>query len=412
MRRIVTVAFLTILVSFFVFPVGFTFLPDSLNSKMILAGTGILFFIYDLLKDRTVRLSHTTLISGFIALVFSAWCLFSTTANGTTDNTYVTYWRSFATWMLGAYAVYFLLRQHSEKVDLCTLTRFLAIVCVCQCVIALLIDNISGIKRFVDSIFVGGEYFSRYLRLYGIGCALDPAGCRFSVVQVMIAHQIATNKDVRNSTKSLLQFLLAFIAITVIGSMISRTTMVGSALGLGFIVISVFRLRKGGFITKDQFRLFLVFFLLITTAIMVTVGVYRASSVFRSYLRFGFEGFFTWAETGEFHTGSTDTLMQLMWIWPSDPRTWMIGSGRIGVFEWGTDIGYCNFVLTCGLIGLVIYSGYFIYNHLSLNGKYNNFFITSLLLIALTFIIWAKVTTDIFFIDALLFCIDGDKQNE
>ena len=55
-----------------------------------------------------------------------------------------------------------------------------------------------------------------------------------------------------------------------------------------------------------------------------------------------------------------------------------------------------------------IYSIYYIFNHLSLISKFRSFAFVALLLTALTFIIWIKVTTDIFLIDALLFCIDGD----
>jgi hypothetical protein len=34
------------------------------------------------------------------------------------------------------------------------------------------------------------------------------------------------------------------------------------------------------------------------------------------------------------------------------------------------------------------------------------------MLVALTFIVWLKVTSDIFFIDALLFCIAGDYDDD
>jgi hypothetical protein len=45
------------------------------------------------------------------------------------------------------------------------------------------------------------------------------------------------------------------------------------------------------------------------------------------------------------------------------------------------------------------------------NRKFRHFDTASVLLIALTFIVWLKVTTDIFFIDALLFCIVGDHED-
>ena len=90
----------------------------------------------------------------------------------------------------------------------------------------------------------------------------------------------------------------------------------------------------------------------------------------------------------------------------------MIGYGRYGVFSWGTDIGYCNFTLYCGLIGLALFSAYFIYVNMSMNTKFKNFYLISLLLITLQAIIWAKVATDIFVIDAFLLCIDGDYLEE
>ena len=412
MGRLLKGIFLTIVVSFFLFPAEFTFLPPLLNSKNLLAVFGAVVFVLDCFLDQRIKISRRTLFSGFLAVVFSLWCLYSITTNGTDDTTYSNSWSAFLLWVLAGYAVYFLLRISYGQVDLALVTKYLAIMGVSQCALALLIDSFVPVKRLVDAIFVGGEYFSLNFRLYGIGCALDPAGCRFSVIQVLIAHQIANNKEIRDSSRSLIRYLLAFIIIVVVGSMISRTTLVGSILGLVYIILSVVRLKRGGYISKDQFKVFLAFFFLIIIAVGLSIGLYRINTAFRNYLRFGFEAFFNWAETGEFRTDSTDTLIRVMWIWPHDPHTWLVGDGRIGVFEWGTDVGYCNFVLYCGLIGLVIYSAYFIFNHLSLIGKFEHFHLTALLLIALTFIIWAKVTTDIFFIDALLFCIDGDQQNE
>lgn len=410
MGKLIKGTVLAILVSFFVFPAEFTFLPTLFNSKNLLAAFGAVAYFYDSIWGGGFRLSKRTLISGLLAIIFSLWCLYTITVNGTDDNTYVSYWSSFLLWILAAYAVYFVFRiSFQGEVSLFQLTKYLAIVGVAQCVLALMIDNIGPVKRIVDAIFVGGDYYSRSLRLYGIGCALDQGGCRLSVIQLMIAHQIATEDKVRNNSQLLGRFLLAFIIITVVGSMISRTTLAGSIIGLVYFVISIVILHRGGYISKQQTRLFLLFLFLLLTAIAFSIGLYRINAAFRTYLRFGFEAFFNWAETGELRTGSTDTLMSQMWIWPRDQHGWTIGYGRIGVFEWGTDVGYCNFILYCGLIGFALFSIYFIYNHFSIIGKFNSALPLALFLTALSFIIWAKVTTDIFFIDALLFCIDKDQ---
>lgn len=40
-----------------------------------------------------------------------------------------------------------------------------------------------------------------------------------------------------------------------------------------------------------------------------------------------------------------------MWIWPENLKGWLIGTGLFANFVYSTDIGYCRFILYCGLIG-------------------------------------------------------------
>lgn len=41
----------------------------------------------------------------------------------------------------------------------------------------------------------------------------------------------------------------------------------------------------------------------------------------------------------------------MMWVWPEDVKSWIIGTGLFANFVYSTDIGYCRFILYCGLIG-------------------------------------------------------------
>lgn len=396
--------------SFFVFPVGFTFLPSALNSKMIMAGWGLAVFVYRCIRERRVEIPRIVLISGMLAALFSLWCLIAVTLAETYDMEYVSYIKSFFTWVLGALGACAVMKFCTGKDDLPTLTKYLAIVSVSQCFLALLIDNVPFLSALVDGIFsFGQDFYRRGFRLYGIGCALDVAGVRFSAILLLVAHQIATNAQVGEKNYTIVTYLSAFLLITVIGAMISRTTAVGAALGLAYMVVANLKVTRGGYVSSRQVRIFLVAVVTLLIGGAVAVYLYQSSQVFYENVRFGFEGFFNWVETGEFRTGSTDHL-QTMWVWPTTPRGWWIGEGIVGVFKTNSDIGYCNFILYCGIIGLSIYSLYYIYNHLCLNEKYDKFVLMSLLMVALTFIIWAKVQTDIFFMDALLFCASGDVK--
>ena len=413
MRKIIIRILLMLAVSFYLFPFMFTLLPtENLNSKNLMAAFGLLAFVFDSIRKRSMKLSEPTLFSGLLAAIFSVWCLFSVTEANTFEMDYASYIVTFIIWMAGAYGVYFLLRSVHEEVTLEILIRYLAAVGLFQCVMAVLIDNVSAVDTFVDKImYVPGNYYKVHHRMYGLGAALDPAGIRFSVILIMIAHLFSTNDNVRSNSTYQALLLGSYAVILVIGAVISRTTVVGGAMGIVYIVISLFRMRKGGFVTTRMVASFFWFFVVMAVIIGVTVYFYRTSDTFYGYLRFGFEGFFSWVETGEFSTGSTDVL-ETMWVWPEDVKTWIIGRGTYGVYENYSDIGYVNFTFYCGLIGMVLFSIFFLYCHLVQNRKFKSFYIASWMLVALTFVVWLKVTTDIFFIDALMLCIAGDYEDE
>lgn len=416
MRKFLLECILILVTSFYFFDFSMPFLPPSLNTKILVGIFGIFAFVYDSIRKREMSFSVPMLFATLLAFIFSVWCRFSVTVNNSFSIysiEYTNYFISFATWMAGAYGVCAALRWKYEEVTLDVLVRYLAWAGVFQCVIALLIDNVGVVERFVDKIMYQPEnYYKIHNRMYGLGAALDPAGVRFSVILVLIAQQFSSNPAIRESRRRQSFYLTAFVIIFIVGSVISRTTGVGAVLGIFYIGVSMIRMHRGGLVPLSMFRGFFRFLIVLIFIILFVIYLYRTNDTFHGYLRFGLEGFFNWVETGEFRTSSTDILVQRMWIWPGDTRTWLIGRGTYGVFENYTDIGYCNFILYCGAIGFFIFSCYFIYCHLIQNRKLRNFKIASWMLVALTFIIWIKVATDIFFIDALLFWLAGDKIAE
>ena len=405
LKKFIISTILVILTSFYLFPVSFSFLPEAVNSKMILAGFGIVAFLYDGIERKSFSVPHPLLYAGILAFIFSLWCFFCVTENGTDDMSYANYWISFFTWVMGAYGVFFLIRTMTGKFDLRTLTFYLTLVCVAQCVLAECIDNIPGVQRFVDRYFVQGqEFYHDIKRLYGIGASLDPAGVRFSVVLLLMGHQLAF----RDSQELSFFYIVSFFVVTIIGSIIARTTWVGAIMGLAYVFVINLKTRHGT-ISSNQIRFWALFGGLTLLTVLVCIVLYRNSLVFRSNFRFGFEGFFNWVETGVFRTDSMDKLNRVMWVWPTDMRTWIIGKGLFDNFIFGTDIGYCRFSLYCGLIGLGLFSLFFLYNGYSFIHRYPHFILLGILLIAMTFIIWVKVATDIFFIYALLFWLPEEE---
>ena len=156
--------------------------------------------------------------------------------------------------------------------------------------------------------------------MFGIGCALDVAGVRFSAILLLVAHQIATNAQAGEKSLTIITLLSAFLIITVVGAMISRTTVVGAALGLAYMAVANLKISRGGYVSSRQVRIFLVAVVILIVGGALAVYLYQSSQVFYENVRFGFEGFFNWVETGEFRTGSTDHL-QTMWVWPTGKST-------------------------------------------------------------------------------------------
>jgi hypothetical protein len=413
LRKAAIIIINCICLSFFMFPVRLFFLPEQVNTKMIVALGGIIAFAIECVRGRSISFSKTLLVSATLAAVFSIWCFFSATVNGTDDTSYSRYWLSFATWLGGAYGVCWLIRETEGKLDLGKLTFYLALVCLLQSIFAIAIDNDPAFQRTIDRIFIQGQdFYHRIDRLYGIGAALDVGGVRFSVVLILMAHQMSAFGKALDSPALTVFYFVSFAVILIIGSIIARTTWAGAAIGLAYMGLSYLKMDKGVISSRQTYFWFALIGIIITTT-AISAWMYNTNADFRYNLRFGFEGFFNWMESGTFRTDSTDKLNGKMWIWPSDPRTWAIGTGIFGDFAFGTDIGYCRFTLYCGLIGLSLFSIFFIYNGLALIRLFPDSVYMALLLIALTFIVWLKVATDIFFIYALLMCTAslGDKPS-
>ena len=398
---------LTLLASMYLFPIGFRGLPEALNTKQILAVAGVVLFTLKVSGEKAARVPGHYIVSFLFAAVFSVWCYSCCIANGTSDYTYATYFISYFVWVFGAVGTCGLIELGEKKVDLATVTKYLTAACIFQCVAVVLVDNSHAFASFVNTWFLQDTTPLRVNRLYGIGCSLDSGGVRMSCVLILIAHQICTDKKVLENKRSLYLYIASFLIISVIGNMIARTTSVGAILGIIYFIVSYGYFRYGE-VSGRQARAIGVGTLLIALAVVIVVVLYNISPDARYQIRFAFEGFFSYFETGVFRTGSTDRLNSIMWVWPWDTAGWIRG---YGLFEWSswshfmTDIGYCRFTLYCGLVGMTVFALYFVYNSIVVARWFKDAKFLAFLLAALTFFIWLKVSTDIFQIYALLFCL-------
>ena len=418
---------LTVLItSFYFFPVSFTFLPA--NTKNLLAALGLFFAALEMIKNRSFSVPKELLILLLISSMVSIMSLVSITYNQTPDTTYATYIRSAIIWLSGAFSVCYIIRYVHQRIDVPLVVRYLIGVCLFQCISAMLIHFIPSVQEFVDHyVMQAQDFLNGANRLYGIGASLDVAGSRFAAVSVAVAFLLVSSPN-RVSTGTAIFYTLSFVIITVIGNMISRTTIIGTFISIAWIALGPFVIPQHNVLKEESSSSGKGIAILSTlvSIIVVCVLLYNAVPDVRELFRFGFEGFFSWIETGQWQTDSTNKLESMM-IWPEDLRTWIIGDGYFensrndpnylgnateDGFYMGTDVGYLRFLYYFGIAGLVWMIGVIVYSTYVCANYFKHYAFIFVMALGVGLIVWVKVSTDIFLFFCMFLCAAALQDNQ
>ncbi len=415
MIKLLKIIFTVLITSFFFFPVKFVFLPT--NTKNLMAALGLVFVIIEMIRKRDFSAPKQFIILMMISGMVSIMSLISITYNQTPDTTYVTYIRSAVIWLSGAFAACYIIRGVHGRIDVPLVVHYLIGVCLFQCVSTMLIEFIPAFQDFVDRYVQQAQDFLKDVhRLYGIGASLDVAGSRFAAVLVAIAF-LVTSSPKRVSTGMTVFYVFSFVVITIIGNMIARTAIVGTIIGIAWMALGPFilpnnRPREGS--TGKGIAILGTLAVLIGASVVLYNEFQEAQDLFR----FGFEGFFSWVETGKWETDSTSRLESMV-VWPEELRTWIIGDGYFENsrndpnylgdstdrgFYMGTDIGYLRFIFYFGILGLVWIMAVMIYSAFVCADQFKPYTWLFMMALVVCLAVWAKVSTDIFLFFCMFLC--------
>lgn len=409
-----------ILTSLFYFPFNISLLPAA-NTKMLLAVGGLIIFLIRVAQKRDAEADNKFVKVSLWALLVSVIGIFSVLYNGTEDYTYASYIVSAWVWLGGAYFVIRCSDAVYGKTTLRIITNILIIVCVFQCIIAQIINVNASIAELVDSFMVSTGFMGKAEgRLYGIGCALDVAGLKFCAVLILLSYfAINPSKKINVYIETSL-YALAFFIITIFGAMISRTTSIGVLVAIGFWAWAfITRSSHTSSINQTKY-LGIVMLVILAIFLPIIVYLYQVNDSFHENIRFGFEGFFSLVENGKWNVSSNNRLMG-MWVWPDNIKTWMIGDGYFNSpnsnpyyigpyfkdYYMGTDIGYCRFIFYFGIIGFISFSAFFINCAKQCSHIIPHCSTLFWIILFINFIGWAKVSSDIFPIYALILMLDN-----
>ena len=418
--KVILVILTTILTSFYFFPFEFVFLP-GINTKMAMAGVGLVWFGFNIAKGRKGNIDKDFFILSLIALSLSLFSLVAMVYNNTRDGSFLTYFVSMWVWLGGAYTAINVIKKVHGYVSVELVCNYLSAVCVAQCIIAYSMTIMPGLKAFVDSFLGGEDAFMGKAgdRLYGVGAALDVAGMRFAAVLTIIAYLSINN--IRLSRNITLLYVIAFFVVVLVGNMMARTTTVGVVVAFLFWIACSVVNRKNGQVSL-LWKCLTVVSLIVVPFIVIQ---YNIDPTFKEKIRFAFEGFFSLVETGKWSTSSNDILFNHMIVFPETLKTWLIGDGYganpsgdpyyVGPdfhgFYMGTDIGYLRFLFYFGIFGAIALLSLICYATASCIRRFPSYKIMFLLILAVNLIVWFKVSTDIFMVFALFLCIPKEDND-
>lgn len=388
----------------------FAFGSSIPNTKIQLAAIGFLWYLFDTFRARKgVPFSPILLGSAILALLYSIINLIAVDLNNTSDYSYANYLFSFFTWVFSAYPAVALIRLEHGKVSFRLLVLYLTGATLFQCISAVLIDQNPSIDEFVSSIVAWDAKLTQESdRLNGFSTALDPAGARFALVIIMIMAGISVDKEIKERPGELYFLVFSIFLITALGSMISRTTSTGTAVGLLMLVL--YSLSGRGTESRSMGPIITAFVAFAVIGFGVGTYLYNTDPYYYEMFRFAFEGFFNLVEKGEFTTNSSE-ILQTMWVWPKDNFGWIIGTGLYDNWVYGSDIGYCRLILYSGLTGFVVFALMFVFLAYRFMVKYPEYRLMFLAFGAMTFIIWIKVSTDILMIYSFFLWLTPEEED-
>lgn len=415
MGKLIKILFAGIVFSMFYFPFEFAFLPGY-NTKKVMAAVGLVIGLFACLRGKNFKVPYNILMVTVYAAVVSLMGVLSVVCNATPDYVYSSYIVSMLVWLFAAYTACTVIKSVHGCINIELVSKYVIGVCVFQCIIAQIIDSNPDIRVLIDTYILQGQRFLHEVnRLYGIGASLDVAGTRFSIALVLMIFLIKVNY--KTSSFALWLYLFLYILILVLGSMIARTTYVGAVVSMVYIIVTSDTWDL--MISKSGFKVILMAVIALSIAVPIFAYLYDTNPQVHQWLRFAFEGFFNMAETGEWSIASNEKL-KTMYVFPDNLKTWIIGDGYFnnpinvdpyyvgevtGGYYMGTDVGYLRFIFYFGLLGLFSFMLFFVRATqycISSAVKYKWMFVQLLLV---NFIVWFKVSTDIFLIFAILLCV-------
>ncbi|MDM1348437.1 O-antigen ligase family protein [Myroides marinus] len=262
--------------------------------------------------------------------------------------------------IMGAYYVYKLFVYYYKVVDIHIVLKYYLLCILTQLFLSLIMFFNQSVYLILDSFLLRSELESavvegtRENRLIGFGVAFFTSGIINSIALVFIALYL-TLKDRLISNRFL---FISFLLISLIGLMMSRTTLIGIILA---ICITLYK-KKNVFTSRTLFYSICCSAFLFVFMVVFDGEFFNMNEKFSVVFDFGFELFENLFVKGEVSTSSTNKMFEMYNILPSNLKTWVLGDGfyrnpvhpELGYYM-ETDIGFFRLIFNGGIIGVIMF---------------------------------------------------------
>jgi hypothetical protein len=417
--------FIQILLFLYLYSIPLKGLPQGIGTRVLFSIFGMLILLYGLFTYR-IRFNFRQVKTAFFLvncsiLVFVAIIYTSCFINNTKDISMVRNSISFFLTMLSVLFFYKLIVFYFKTNAINALINLIIFGAVIQVLTALIMFINPAVKEYIVAFLDPKDFLIEQLmsgetyRLTGLGTNPFVTGITNGFALILISYKIKTNR--KNDLMNLI-YILCFILITIIGSMIARTTILGAILALVNLALG-FNLNMK--ISIDKVTKKLVSILAFT--LVLGLCVYSIDNEFinklTDSLEYGFEIIYNLKSGRGAQTESTNELKE-MYVWPSKLTTYMIGDGYMNnpdspsAYYMATDVGYLRLIYYVGLLGLFSFLTiqllplFFIYWH----SKERYMKQLCILLGIFILILYTKGIADLFFMSFLILFFHINKNHE
>ncbi len=287
-------------------------------------------------------------------LLFLLWCTIAEHTHGGYGYFKTSYIRSQMAWLFSAYLLNWLLFNLHKNPKFEVMVGYMAGAVILQSIITIFINQDEAANEFFYSLQMQTGLYTEESkeiiedhRLIGYGTALFGAGMVAGYGLIMISYLISVLK------LNMVQLILmgaAYATVFFIGLFCARTTTIGLAISIGFLLLMYFVNQDTD---KTQIKKFFALGFL-----MFFAGATLCAIYFEEYTEWAFEMFENFQKTGKFSTDSSDALYHLFYL----PETLQgILFGVRDMEEWGNDMGYTRLIYYIGAVGTIFFFAYQIY---------------------------------------------------